>query len=132
MKKLIAGFFVALMAMPVWSQSWVKVNHDNGAGTAIQQVDAVIRTAEGVANGQALLILHHGGGFSMNTTQQYGEFFAKRGFVTLELKMFNDARLRPDPVTTHGQVMGGLKYLAAIPGVDPKKYLRWGCHLVHF
>ncbi len=132
MKKIVARLFLALMVMPAWSQTLVTVDYNTGLGTPVQQVEAVVRSAEGVANGQALLILHHGGGFSMNTTQQYGEFFSKRGFVTLELKMFNDSRSRPDPLTLHGQVMGGLKYLAAIPNVDPNKVSAMGMSLGSF
>lgn len=121
-----------LSATPVMAQTWVKVNYDTGEGTSRQQIEAVFRPAEGVANGQALLILHHAGGFSFNTTKQYGEFFSKLGFVTLELKMFNDSRNRPDPIALHGQVMGGLKYLSAVPGVDQQKISAMGMSLGAF
>jgi dienelactone hydrolase len=132
MKKLISILLLTFVATTSLAQSWVKVNYDTGAGTPVQQVEAVFRAAEGTPNGQALLILHHGGGFSSNTTQQYGEFFSKRGFVTLELKMFNDGRNRPEPITLHGQVMGGLKYLSQVSGVDPKKVSAMGMSLGAF
>jgi dienelactone hydrolase len=121
MKKLIFSLLLVLIGTNALAQSWVKVNYDTGAGTTVEQVEAVIRTPEGTPNGQALLILHHAGGFGMNTTQQYGDFFSKRGFVTLELKMFQDNRNRPSQIALHGQMMGGLKYLAQLPSVDPKK-----------
>lgn len=132
MKKLISAVLLTMAAAGSWAQTWVKVHYDTGAGTAVQQVEAVLRTAEGTPNGQALLILHHAGGFSFNTTQQYGEYFSKRGFVTLELKMFNDSRSRPDPITLHGQMMGGLKHLSQLPGVDPQKVSAMGMSLGAF
>lgn len=123
---------LSLVTLSAWSQSWVKIKYDTGADTPVQEVEGRLRSAEGASKGQALLILHHGGGFSFNTTQQYGEFYSKRGFVTLELKMFNEHANRPDPITLHGQVMGALKYLAQMPGVDPKKISAMGMSLGAF
>jgi dienelactone hydrolase len=127
MKTLIMGLCIALATVSSKAQTWVKVSYDTGAGTASKQIEAVLRTpAEGSSNGQALLILHHAGGFSFNTTQQYGEFFSRRGFVTLELKMFNDHNSRPSSLEVHGQMMGGLKYLSQIAGVDPAQISAMG------
>ena len=131
-KRLILGMLLAIASLSSWAQLWVKVNYDTGASTPVQQVEAVLRKPEGTANGQALLILHHAGGFSFNTTQQYGEFFSKKGFTTLELKMFNDHDSRPAPIVLHGQMMGGLKYLAQTQGVDPKKVSVMGLSLGAF
>ena len=118
MQKFLATLALCFLAQASSAQTWVRVNYDTGAGTPVEQLDAVLRTPpEGAANGQALLILHHGGGFSFNTTQQYGEFFSRRGFVTLELKMFNEHAQEPPPMVTRGQMMGGLKYLAQMPGI---------------
>jgi len=130
--KSFTAFLFCLLVLPCAAQTVVKINYDTGEGTAVQQVEAVLRQAEGTANGQALLILHHAGGFSFHTTKQYGEYFSTRGFVTLELKMFHDVRSRPDPITLHGQVMGGLKYLASTQGVDPKKVSAMGMSLGAF
>ena len=132
MRRLVFSFVFSIVATTSWAQSWIKVNYDTGAGTAVQQVEAVFRTAEGTPNGQALLILHHAGGFSFNTTKQYGEFFSKQGFVTLELKMFNDYDSRPAPLILHGQMMGGLKHLSQIPGIDSKKVSVMGLSLGAF
>lgn len=118
MNTLLKVVFLSLIATVSWAQTWVKVSYDTGPGTPTQQLDAVLRMpAQDTANGQALLILHHGGGFSFNTTQQYGEFFSKHGFVTLELKMFNEHKDEPIPLITRGQMMGGLKHLSQMPGV---------------
>lgn len=118
MRKILAAALFCLIATASKAQTWIKVPYDMGAGTAAQQLDAVLRMpAEGTANGQALLILHHGGGFSFNTTRQYGEFFSQRGFVTLELKMFNVNTEETSPLMTRGQMMGGLKHLSQMSGV---------------
>ena len=133
MKTLIVGLCFVLATISTRAQTWVKVDYDTGVGTSINQIGAVLRTpAEGTFNGQALLILHHAGGFSFNTTQQYGEFFSKRGFVTLELKMFNDHNSRPSPIELHGQMMGGLKYLSQVSGVDPAQVSAMGLSLGAF
>lgn len=137
MKKYFLMAFVIFTAMSstiTWAQSNIKVDYNTGSGTPMQQVEAVFRPASGDANGQALLILHHGGGYNDNTTQQYAEFFSNKGFATLELIMFRDifSRNRPDPIAMHGQVMGGLKYLSQVPGVDPKKVSAMGMSLGSF
>ncbi len=117
-----------------WAQTRIKVDYNTGPGSPVQQVDAVFRSPKGSANGQALLILHHGGGYGYNTTEQYAELFSSHGFATLELIMFEDARSRnrPDPVSRHGQMMGGLKYLAQVAGVDPKKVSAMGLSMGAF
>jgi dienelactone hydrolase len=137
MKKMIPAWIfwlVGLVTTSVWSQTTIKVDYNTGAGTPVQQVEAVFRPARGTANGQALLILHHGGGYSDNITQQYAEFFSNKGFATLELIMF---RFRTpstviDPIAFHGQVMGGLRYLSQVPGVDRKKVSAMGMSLGAF
>lgn len=137
MKKLfpsMAVFTLLMFSALSWSQTIIKVDYNTGPDTAVQQVEAVYRAPKGLANGQALLILHHAGGYSYNTTQQYAELFSSNGFATLELIMFQDTRSRnrPDPISRHGQMMGGLKYLAQVPGVDPKKVSAMGLSMGAF
>lgn len=81
------------------------------------EVEAVLRMPSGTANGAAVVILHHAGGWSMDTTTQYGETFSQRGFVTLEPKMFNRREDRKSALTHTGQMMGALQYLAQMPQV---------------
>jgi dienelactone hydrolase len=116
------------------AQTKIKVDYTTGPGQPVEQVEAVFRSPTNVANGQAILILHHGGGYGANTTQQYAEMFSNHGFATLELIMFQDVRSfnRPDPMAMHGQVMGGLKYLAQVSGVDSKKVSAMGMSLGAF
>ena len=117
-----------------WAQTKIKVDYTTGLGKPVEQVDAVFRSPTSVANGQAILILHHGGGYAANTTQQYAEMFSRNGFSTLELIMFQDTFSfnRPDPIAMHGQVMGGLKYLSKVSGVDSKKVSAMGMSLGAF
>lgn len=117
MKTWLMGVAILLAAFSATAQSWVKIHYDTGAGTPTQQVEGLLRAAEGAPNGQALLILHHGGGFSFNTTGPYAAFFSRRGFVTLELKMFDVSSDVPAPLVLRGQMMGALKHMAQIPGV---------------
>jgi dienelactone hydrolase len=123
-----------VLSAPSWSQTNVKVDYNMGPGTPVQQVDAVYRAPKSLANGQAVLILHHAGGYSYNTTPQYAELLSSNGFATLELVMFQDTRSRnrPDPISRHGQMMGGLKYLAQAPGVDPQKVSAMGLSMGAF
>lgn len=133
MKTFFISLCFVLATASTKAQTWVKVNYDTGAGTSVNQIEALLRTpTESTSNGQALLILHHAGGFSFNTTQQYGEFFSKRGFVTLELKMFNDHNSRPSTLELHGQMMGGLKYLSQHSGVDSAQVSAMGLSLGAF
>lgn len=134
MKKYLIGVLLTIASVSNWAQSLIKIDYDTGAGTPVQQVEAVFRPAKGVANGQALLILHHGGGYSDNTTQQYAELYSSKGFATLELIMF---RMRTpsmviDPIVLHGQVMGGLKYLSKVPGVERTKVSAMGMSMGAF
>lgn len=137
MKQGCFSFFVGLalwMALPAWSQTTVKVDYSTGPGTPVQQVEAVFRPATGPSNGQAILLLHHGGGFSDNTTQTYAEFFTSKGFATLELIMF---RVRTpstviDPIAFHGQVMGGLNSSHGCLASIAKRCQLWACPWGHF
>ena len=83
MKNLIFCCSILLSVISASAQSLVKVDYSTDKDATIKQLDAVLRSPEGEPNKQGLLILHHGGGFSFNTTQQYGEYFAKQGFVVL-------------------------------------------------
>ena len=72
--------------------------------------------------------------YSDNTTQQYAELYSSKGFATLELIMFRTRTPSTviDPVALHGQVMGGLKYLSQVPGVDRKKVSSMGMSMGAF
>jgi len=70
MKNLIFCCFILLSTIPASAQSLVKVDYSIDKGATFKQLDAVLSTPIGEPNRQGLLILHHGGGFSFNTTQQ--------------------------------------------------------------
>jgi dienelactone hydrolase len=127
-------FYFLTSSALCWAQTKIKVDYTTGPGTPVEQVEAVFRSPTTVANGQAILILHHGGGYGANTTQQYAEMFSSNGFATLELIMFQDVRSlnRPEPIAMHGQVMGGLKHLSKVSGVDSKKVSAMGMSLGAF
>lgn len=82
-----------------------------------QQVEAVLRLPSTPMGKRAVIVLHHGGGWSQGTTQQYGELFQRNGVVSLDLKMFDP---RPDNPQKHlAQVFGAVSYLASRTDVDP-------------
>jgi len=113
MKKVLMGWLLCVAA--VQAQEIVRYDFQNMAGRK-DTVEAVIRVPSGDAPRKALILLHHAGGWGEGTTRQYAEYFAERGFVTLEPRMFN---VRPRRSSDYlGEVFGALKYLAAHPAVD--------------
>ena len=88
MKNLIFCCFVLLSVIPVSAQSLVKVDYSIDKGATIKQLDAVLRSPEGEPNKQGLLILHHGGGFSFNTTQQSIERYPCYFLIVRSLFLF--------------------------------------------
>jgi dienelactone hydrolase len=115
--KILGGIGCMCFAMALQAQSWVRIDYNTGSDTPNRQVEGVLRSAEPNASGHALLILHHGGGFGFNTTRQYGEYFSRRGFVTLELKMFQEPSGALPAQVLLGQVAGALKFLSNLDGV---------------
>lgn len=114
---------------PVWSQEALVLEYTLAQGTPAAQVNAVLRRPVSPANGQALLILHHGGGFSAGTTTPYAEFFSRNGFTTLELRMFESVNDRLPFRVMYAMVASGLRYLASQPGVAPDKVSGMGLSL---
>ncbi len=102
------------------------------AGTPAAQVKAVLRRPVAAGNGQALLILHHGGGFGAGTTTPYAELFSRNGFTTLELRMFESPNDRPPFFLMYAMVASALRYLASLPGVAPDKVSAMGLSLGAF
>lgn len=129
MRLLLVSLLLFFSVKQAVAQSWEKIDYSAGNANEVSQVEALLRTPEGAANRQAVLLLHHAGGFSFNTTRQYAEFLSQRGFLTLELKMFNSHTDRPSTRILHGQVMGALKFLAARPDIDPSKISAMGMSL---
>ena len=80
------------------------------------EVEGLLRTPRQGANGKAVVILHHAGGWRAGTTHQYGSFLERHGFVTLEVAMFED---KPENPQKHlAQVFGAVQYLSRQPQVD--------------
>lgn len=132
----IAKLFTALalaLSWPAWAQPREAVVLEYAMpGSSSAQVRAVLRKPVVTGNGQAVLILHHGGGFSAGTTAPYAEFFTRNGFTTLELRMFESANDRPPFPAMYAMVASALKYLARQPGVAPDKVSAMGLSLGTF
>ncbi len=121
------------LAMPVWAKTWVNVPYATPQGGSAT-VEAVLRKPSGSvpANGKALLILHHAGGFDMGTTERYAEQFSAQGYTTLELKMFDrTANIQP-PRVLYAMMAGGLSYLANTQGVNRQHVSAMGLSLGAF
>lgn len=83
----------------------------------ISDAEGLLRLPKDKANKQAVVILHHAGGWFSGTTHQYGEVLEMSGFVTLEVRMFDQ---QPDHPQKHlAQAFGALQYLAKRAEVDP-------------
>lgn len=96
-------------------------------------MEAVLRKPEAAGTGQALLVVHHGGGFRAGTTAQYAELFSKQGFTTLELRMFDSPEdARPPMLALYAMMASGLRYLSQRPEVKPDKVSAMGLSLGAF
>ena len=116
-----ATAFCVLAVSPAQAQQVVRYTYRTAIGpdapASSGEAEAVLRLPAGPANGAAVVILHHGGGWNMGTTAQYGEYFSQRGFVTLEPRMFFNREQRKTTLTHTAQMMGALQYLAQMPQV---------------
>lgn len=109
-------FLFLLSAFSALAQESVSIPYTDLSGGK-HQVEAVLRLPSTPIGKRAVIVLHHAGGWSHGTTQQYGELFQRNGIVSLDLKMFDP---RPDNPQKHlAQVFGALNYLAGRTDVDP-------------
>lgn len=118
-----AGLYLVLLCLymsTTHAQEVVTYEYANHEGKK-QSVEAVLRNPAGAGNNKAIVILHHAGGFSAGTTNQYAELFSAKGYTTLEPRMYNLPSQRQDTAEHLSQAMGGLKFLASHPGVDQDK-----------
>lgn len=130
MKQWIVMLTLAAGAIASQAQNVIQYEFVDAGGKQ-RTVEAVLRQPDSQPNGQALLILHHAGGWGMGTTAQYAEYFSQRGFVTLEPRLFNT---RPKRLVEYlGEVFGGLHFLMKQPGVQADQIsvmgLSFGAHL---
>lgn len=106
-----------LLAISGWAsaQQLISVPYTDTSGQT-QSVDALISLPTGNPNRKAVLLLHGAGGFGSETTKQYAALLASRGYVALELRMFEG---KPENPQKHlAQVFGGINSLAARTDVD--------------
>jgi dienelactone hydrolase len=85
------------------------------------QAQGVLRIPTGERNGHAMLLLHHSGGFDRGTTAQYAALFQQRGFVTLELRLFDRPENRPVAPVMYAMTASALTFLSRQPGVQADK-----------
>jgi dienelactone hydrolase len=130
MKTVIALCFAALAAWTsgACAREWVSVPYADPAGVS-GTAQALLRKPAGAGNGQALLLLHHAGGFETGTTAQYADLFQQKGFTTLELEMFDKPARRPSPSVIYAMVAGALRYLVAQPDIRPDRVSAIGLSL---
>lgn len=121
---------IALLAVawPAFAREWVALDYAVPGGDQ-GKVEALLRKPAGEANGQAVLLLHHAGGFSMGTTAQYAGLLADAGFTTLELRMFDAAGRAPPPPTLYAMMASALAHLSRQPGVAPDRVSAMGLSL---
>jgi dienelactone hydrolase len=116
MKKLLIT--LALFWSQVGAQEIVKFEYTSLDGK-IDNLEAVIRKPTKVANGKAVIIMHHAGGWREGTTVPYAELLSQNGFLTFEPRLFNSKpKLSSEYI---GEVFGALQYVSSISGVDKKQ-----------
>ena len=118
MRTVIALCFAILAGLvsTARAKEWVSFPYADPGG-ASGTVQALVRKPAGEGNGQAMLLLHHAGGFETGTTAQYAELFQQKGFTTLELKMFDNPGRRPSPGVIYAMVAAALRHLSEQPGI---------------
>lgn len=133
MKHLISVIFAvfAALAMPVHAREWITLEYSVPGGAA-GRLEAVLRKPAANGHGQAVLLLHHAGGFSAGTTTQYAQLLVARGFTTLELRMFDGPGQSPPATTLYAMMAAGLAHLASMPGVRPDGVSAMGLSLGAF
>lgn len=105
-------FALLLLALPALATERVTLDYHSPGGPS-GTLEAVLRKPASPGAGQALLLVHHAGGFGAGTTGQYAEFFSKQGFTTLELRMFDrPTDMRPPPLALYAMMASGLRFLA--------------------
>lgn len=115
MKKIIVlGFFAAWLHTSI-AQEIVKLNYVD-KDNATKQFEAMITKPSGAEKKRAIVILHHKGGWKVNTTNQYAELFAKNNILSIEPRMF--ATNPEHPLNHLSQVFSSIKYLASRNDID--------------
>jgi dienelactone hydrolase len=113
---LAAAFPVA----PALAQSAVTWEYELPSGLP-GQAQGVLRIPTEGRNGHAMLLLHHSGGFDRGTTAQYAALFQQRGFLTLELRLFDRPENRPVAPVMYAMTASALMFLSRQPGVQADK-----------
>ena len=115
MKKFIVYIFFAAWVQATAAQEVVQLSYVD-KDNAIKNFEAVITQPRGSGKKRAIIILHHKGGWQVNTTKQYADFFAKQNILSAEPRMF--ATTPEHPFNHLSQVFATLKYLASREDVD--------------
>lgn len=116
---LFAALLVPIAAVSAENTVSADYQDHNGYSNKLQ---IRVMTPAGLTQGgkaPAVVILHHAGGWSAQTTQQYAEVLSAAGFITIEPNMFVDKPLPSHTVVP--MVFGALKYAASRTDVDPSK-----------
>ena len=113
--RLITLIIYFLFASSAMAQEVITYVYKDTDGTS-KKVEAVLRVPPKPAVKNAVIILHTAGGWSGGSTTQYGDFFEKQNFITLEPRMFS---VRSETPWRHlSQVYGALQYLKSRPDVN--------------
>jgi dienelactone hydrolase len=117
--KTVIALCIAILAgwtSGVRATEWVAFPYATPSGVS-GTVQALVRKPADGASGQAMVLLHHAGGFDTGTTTQYAELFQQKGFTTLELKMFDNPGRRPSPSVIYAMVAAALRHLSEQPDI---------------
>lgn len=121
MKKVFGALLGLLTLVCQASAQMVNIPFTNWNGQS-EQLEARIgkpAVASTTEKRPAVVVLHHGGGWEAQTTQQYASLLNANGYITAEPVMFR-SRLQPGHLHVP-KVFASLRYLASLPDVDPNR-----------
>jgi dienelactone hydrolase len=115
--KVVLAVVMLACSWGVAAQEVVKVDYVDLTGQP-KIVEAVISLPTAPPNRKAVVLLHHAGGWSAGTTQQYAKLLTAAGYVTLDVRMFAKPGDRRGTFEHLAETFGALRFLASRPDVD--------------
>jgi dienelactone hydrolase len=120
LQRLFVSVFLCVASLSVIAQEVVKVELSK-AGSGGSADVRITKPTNLSGKNPALVVLHHAGGYSAGTTEQYAKHFASKGYIVAEPLMFATASQRLSGEKAQEISFATLSYLASLEEVDPNK-----------
>ncbi len=121
MKKIVAALLTLGALACQASPQMISIPFSNWNGKPEQLDIRVSKPTDGPATDKrpAVVVLHHGGGWDAQTTQQYATLLNANGYITAEPVLFK-SRMAPSHLQVP-KVFATLRHLASMPEVDSSR-----------